>query len=603
MPKHLSNSLLFIWVYLLVCPIEIQAQTGWQKTGAGSNISSMTTSSSSTANGTNAQNTIADNGFLPNLAATSRFLGQATLGVDYETIVSVASKGKETWLEEQFNLPITQNLEQYTRDLTQFAHDSTAANGGDLSKVEPQLAYWYSAWWRYVMTSEDLLRSRIALALSEIVVISQTPTLGGHALTLANYYDMLLKNSFGNFRTLLYDVTLHPAMGVYLTHINNPKTDTLANRFPDENYAREIMQLFSFGLFELNPDGTRKTDTSGQFIPTYDNEDIVEFSKIFTGLTWGDRDKFGKSRPVNEDGYTVPMKMYDANHEPGVKKLLNGTTIPDRNPVDGMADLNDALDNIFNHPNVGPFIGKLLIQRLVKANPSPAYVARVTAAFNNNGQNVRGDMKAVIRAILLDEEASNCPNPNEALDGMLREPIVRYTQLSRAFNASNQSGKFRNSMNNFYAQVFQRPLSSPSVFNFFQQDFQPIGSIEENDLFAPVFQITNSVSTVGYLDRLHKWLFNDNLMEFQTFYKNEPKRLSINQTYLDLTDEEALRDQKNLEILVNRLDLILAHGMLTSKTKTLIIAALQKIPDDRIEYRIKMAIFLVMASPDYLIFR
>ena len=253
--------------------------------------------------------------------------------------------------------------------------------------------------------------------------------------------------------------------------------------------------------------------------------------------------------------------------------------------------------------SVGPFIGKLLIQRLVKANPSPAYIARVTAAFNNNGQGVRGDMKAMIRAILLDEEAADCPMAEEALDGMLREPMVRYTQLMRAFNATSPSMIFRNDMNEFYAFTFQRPLASPSVFNFFQQDYQPIGPIEENGLVAPVFQIANSVSTVGYNDLLHEWIFDENYLEYQSLFSGEVKQSDFTEAYLDLSDELALQDTDNIGTLVERLNLLLMHGNMTDRTRALLTNALKRIPEERIEYRVKMAIYLVMVSPDYLIFR
>jgi len=267
----------------------------------------------------------------------------------------------------------------YINQLTERAKDSIVAQGGDPAGYEAKDQFFHSAFTNYAMTGEDLLRARVALALSEIFVISEVGALDGEPLGWASYYDLLLQHSFGNYRDLLYDITLHPCMGVYLTHLNNPKTDTTQNQFPDENYAREVMQLFSIGLYELNLDGSRKLDTAGNFIPTYDLGEIEEFAKVFTGLSWGDRNEFGKRFPVSELGLTIPMQMFDEEHEPGSKQLLNGFVVPDRNPVDGLADLNDAIDNLFNHPNVGPFLARLLIQRLVKSNPSPDYISRVTS--------------------------------------------------------------------------------------------------------------------------------------------------------------------------------------------------------------------------------
>ena len=589
--------LLLIWVLSFQI---VFAQNGPITIGAGK-FSDVVVTSSDAANSTTAENTIQDNGYLPNLTATSRFLGQSTLGANYETIVEVAQKGEENWLTEQFALQPAFTLEQYVSDLTLWAADSVLTNGGDVSRIDPLLRYWHFAWWQYVMSTDDLLRSRVALALSEIFVISELPQLDDFPLALANYYDMLMRNSFGNFRTLLEDVTFHPAMGVYLTHMNNPKSDPATNRFPDENYGREVMQLFTIGLYELNPDGSRKLDENGNFIPTYDNEDIQEFAKIFTGMTWGDNFVFGRD-PTREQSYTIPMQIFDFWHEPGTKTLLNGVVVPDRNLVDGIADVSDALDNLFNHPNVGPFIGHLLIQRLVKSNPSPEYIARVTAAFNDNGQGIRGDMKAVIRAILMDEEARNCPS-DDAFSGMLREPMVRYTHAARAFNAASNEGTYRNSMNDFYNLTFQRPLGSPSVFNFFQSNYQPIGSVEENNLVAPEFQITNSVSIMGYGNELHDWVMRDyDVMQYGSIFNGEQTTFD-KRVNLDLSHEIQLGETGDIEALIERLDLLLTHGLMTEKTKSIIRKAVADIPDHRANLRGRTAIFLTMISPDYLIIR
>ena len=506
------------------------------------------------------------------------------------------------WIENQFTIQSAFSIEQFTKDATVYALDSIFANGGDPQSVQPQVYYWHSGWWQYTMTSDDVLRNRIALALSEIFVISEIPVLDDVPLSLANYYDMLLQNSFGNFRDLLEDVTLHPAMGLYLTHVNNPKSDSTFNRFPDENYAREVMQLFTIGLYKLNNDGTPILDNNGNLIPTYDNFDIEEFAKVFTGLTYGDNWLFGQ-QPLSELSYTLPMQMINFWHEPGPKYLLNNDSIPDRNPVDGMADVDDALDNLFYHPNVGPFIGRRLIQRLIKSNPSPEYIERVTLAFNNNGNGVRGDMKAMIKAILLDPEARDCAAMSDPFEGMLREPLVRYTQMCRAFNAFAPSGQFRNRMRNFYDATLQRTLSSPSVFNFFQPDYQPIGPIDDNDMVAPEFQIFNSVSVLGYANELHEWIFKDDrAMEYVSFFQGEYTN-SDNLVNLDFTDELALEDLSEIGELIERLNIILLHAQLTSETRAIVRDALEQIPNDRAEYRVRIAIFLLMLSPDYLIFR
>ena len=434
-------------------------------------------------------------------------------------------------------------------------------------------------------------------------MISELPQLKKYPLALANYYDLLLDHSFGNYRDLIEAITLHPAMGVYLTHMNNPKSDVRFNRFPDENYAREIMQLFSIGLYELNNNGTRKTDSSGNPIPSYDNDDIEEFAKVFTGLTWGDAFLFGQ-KPSGRLSYTVPMNMINAWHEPGPKNLLNGKTIPDRRPINGLADIKDALDNLFNHPNTGPFLVRRLIQRMVKSNPSPDYINRVSNAFNDNGEGVRGDMKAVIKAILLDPEARDCGFTNDPFEGMLREPIVRYTHLSRAFNASSEDGLYRNSMKEFQELLFQRPLASPSVFNFFQPDYKPVGPIEQAGLVAPEFQITNSVSIMGYANRLHDWIMKkNNVMEFAKIYSKENWRNDAARVNFDLSDEEEISGLEHVDALIERINLILLHGQMTPFTRNTIRNVLVEIPDKQSDIRLQMALYLAMISPDYLILR
>lgn len=541
-------------------------------------------------------------GLLPNETAASRFLAQATLGADYHLIQSTANQSYNEWLEAQFQVERPFTIEDLTRQLTIMALDSTFARGGDPNRVEPNIFYWHTAWWQYTMTAPDLLRARVALALSEIFVISEVPDLEDYPLALANYYDVLMDHSFGNFRDLLEAVTLHPAMGLYLTHLNNPKANPDLNRFPDENYAREVMQLFTIGLYMLNPDGSQILDDNGQPIPTYNNENIYEFAKIFTGLSFGDAYLFGQ-RPLSEQSFLQPMKMFDQWHQAGSKRLLLGDTIPDRTTVDGMADIRAALDNLFNHPNVGPFIGRLLIQRLVKSNPSPEYIARVTAAFDDNGKSVRGDMKAVIRAILLDPEARDCYHIDDPWQGMLKEPIVRYTQMCRGLNAANDAGLFRNAMNHFYRATFQRPLASPSVFNFFQPDYQPIGPVADNDLVGPEFQITNSVSITGYANLMHEWLiFGYDPMEYRSIFSGE-QYSQAKRTYLNLEVEFAMAEEGRLGEVLERFNLVLAQGQLSESTKSIILDALYAFEEQGAEDQVRLMLFLIMVSPDYLVLR
>lgn len=412
--------------------------------------------------------------------SASRFLAQATFGANLALIQHVANIGHEAWLDEQLVLPAIDTLPIVS---------AGTVDGEGL--ILPAMFRW--AHWQYMMTAPDLLRHRMVFALSQLLVIStQLDELGEQARGMSSYYDLFQKHAFGKFRYLLFDVTMHPFMGIYLSHLKNRKTDLALNRFPDENYAREVMQLFTIGLYELNQDGSYQLDQNGSPIPTYSNAEITEFAKVFTGLTTKpeqddqviDLEYFLE----NDDIFHEAMIMYDDEHEPGEKKLLKGLVIPAGQT--GMQDINDAVDNLFNHPNVGPFIGRLLIQRLVKSNPSPAYISRVTAAFNDNGSGVRGDMKAVIKAILLDSEARDTSYFTDPTHGKLREPFVRYVQLCRAFNPASPNGLYRNSGGLAQDMLQQYPFHAPSVFNFFLPTYQPLGPLAKANLVAPEFQIT-----------------------------------------------------------------------------------------------------------------
>ncbi len=568
----------------------------------GGNYQNLTITTSHSDNNYNPINTVSAQGILANVNATSRFLGQATLGVPYDDIMTIANMSHSEWLDQQFATSSAFSVEQMTKDITSMALDSTYLMGGDPNDVFLARWYWHTAWWQYTMTSPDLLRNRIALALSEIFVISEVGALNGQPLALANYYDMLLDNAFGNFRDLMEDITFHPAMGVYLTHMNNPKSDAIYNRFPDENYARELMQLFSIGLYELNLDGSRKTDINGAFIPTYDNNIIQEFSKVLTGFTWGDAFLFGQSAN-SVLSYTIPMQVFDSWHEPGPKYLLNNFVVPDRSPVDADADIQDGLDNIFNHPNVGPFLAHKLIQRLVKSNPSSQYIERVATAFNDNGAGVRGDMMAVIKAILLDEEARNCNAQYDPTSGMLREPMVRYAHIVRAFKGFTPEGLYKNFMETFYQSTGQRPLGSPSVFNFFQPYYQPLGVMADNNLVGPEFQIMNTVTISGYANVLHDWIFDEDPMEYFELYSGEPYTYE-KFVHLDLTTELTMGDDENLGDLIERLNVIFLHGNLSNESRNTIyntVSQMTSSSEDQLETRVKMCIYLMLISPDYLV--
>jgi uncharacterized protein (DUF1800 family) len=419
--------------------------------------------------------------------------------------------------------------------------------------------------------------------LSEIFVVSDNvDAVRENPVGMANYYDMLLDNSFGNFRDLLGDVSLHPIMGVYLSHLRNERSDPARSRFPDENYAREVMQLFSVGLFELRPDGTLFTNAEGDPIPTYDNSDITEFAKIFTGLSFDSpAPDFRGGTPV----WTRPMRMYQDRHEPGPKYLLRAGFVPPGQS--GMQDIDDAIDNLFNHPNVGPFIGRRLIQRLITSNPSPEYIRRVTAVFDNNGDGVRGDMRSVVRAILMDPEARQLPNGTETRRGRLRESYLRRVHLARAFDAANLLGTYPITDRNAPTDFGQLPVSSPTVFNFFLPDHQPTGEIADADLFAPEFQIMTAVTAIASANALQSQV--EGLMNND----DDP----MNEVRLDLSNEFAIG--ANSRALIDRLDLLLMYGNMSVPMRRILVNALEQLPDP-IE-RVEMAIHLISISPEYVV--
>lgn len=561
----------------------------------------VTVSTSSETAESSAENTLNEAGFLPNLNKASRFLSQATLGYNYEDIVETSTMGVEDWIDSQFNIIQVDTLLKSVRALVKTYRDST--NNPTANGTQRQ---WKFAWWDYHMSNDDHLRQRIAFALSEILVISEKSGFSQNPYALADYYDIFLKHAYGNYRDILQDVTMHASMGIYLTYLNNPKTDTTINRFPDENYAREIMQLFTIGLYELNNDGTRKLDSLGQFINSYDNLDIAEFAKVFTGFSWADRTSFGKT-PRKDTSYIPEMIMFNDWHEPGPKYLLNGFVVPDRIPIDGIADVNDALDNLFDHPNVGPFVCKLLIQRLVTSNPPADYVDRVASVFNDNGQGVRGDMKAIVTAILLDPYANDCEAADKFEFGMLREPFIRYMQLNKAFDASTLSGVYRNDMYTVEGLVEQSPLFSPSVFNFFQADYQPLGEINDANLVAPEFQITDAQTVAGYINGLYEWVIRDNIADENDLFGGEANSGYDDEiSSIDLGDEVMFTDDDELHILLDRLNLILAQGRLSDQTENIIIEAIKEFPNDTAEQeedRVRLAIYLVLSAPEYLINR
>ncbi len=529
----------------------------------------------------------------------SRFLSQATLGADLETIKKVAHEGIESWINEQIDVPPSQTLETMKSVFAEIV-EWYFLNGGNPDDVltRPNWVTFNYTWWENHMQAKDLLRQRVALALSEIYVISLDSDLSGQGYGLADYYDVLLKHAFGNFEDMLYEITLHPCMGFYLSHLNNPREIPEENIHSDENYAREVMQLFTVGLFQLNQDGTRKTDGQGNWIPTYGQADIKELAKVFTGLGVGGvvENEYVTDPYFGLDIYvadmTKPMIMYEEWHQPGTKKMLDGYVIPAGQT--GLKDIKDAIHRLALHPNVGPFVGKQLIQRLVTSNPTPAYVARIAAVFADNGHHVRGDMSAVIKAILLDPEARTCQSLENPNFGKLTEPFLRYTQFTKAVPMEQYYGRYWNVAYGFYEATGQNPLGSRTVFGFYLPDYQPLGPISENGLVGPEFQIHNSRTSIEYMNQANAWTVWGYVMD--DWEKDNP-----HVTY-DIDELKSLA--RDPETLVNRLDILFTHGSLSQYTRDLIKEAITPlIENDYRQDRVRLAMYLLMVSPDYNIMK
>ncbi|MFN7570214.1 MAG: DUF1800 family protein [Betaproteobacteria bacterium] len=538
----------------------------------------------------------------PTQTEAARFLAQATFGPTMPDIDRVVAIGYDGWLAEQFARP------QTSHRATLDAVATTLPAGTNLGQNQ-----FLESWWKQAARGDDALRQRAAWALAQIFVVSSLDSaVADHPLGVASYYDMLGEHAFGNFRNLLEAVTLHPMMGLYLSHLRNQKEDAASGRVPDENYAREAMQLFTIGLVELNRDGTPRL-FDGRPRETYGNNDIAGLAKVLTGWSWyagpnpGDRtDARFFGRNPNAERAWRPMQSYPQFHSTAEKRFL-GATIPAQGAPDGPGSLKVALDTLFGHPNVGPFIGRQLIQRLVTSNPSPAYVARVTAAFDDNGSGVRGDLRAVWRAVLTDPEARGAAGLVDPQFGRLREPVQRLAHWMRSFGAQSDSGRFLMlTTDNPATSLGQTPMRAPSVFNFYRPGFVPPGSrIADAGLVAPEFQIANEVSVVGYLNTLRNVLANG--------AGSRPGGGSRNDIQPDYRAELALADDPSA--LLARVDLLLTAGSLPSARRNQIRDAVASVAipaasgsnqaaiDAARRNRVNLAIFLTMASPEYLVQR
>ncbi len=519
----------------------------------------------------------------------SRFLAQTTFGPRLDEIADLQTQGPEAWLDAQMALPVTRIL-----PVVQSQPDGAQLLG-------PRLR----ANWETFITADDQLRQRVAFALSEIMVVSQ---LGYECaecpLGMASYYDTLAENAFGNYRDLLEDATLHPVMGFYLSMLGNARADLVANTRADENFAREIMQLFSIGLVMLNPDGSVQM-MDDEPIPTYNIDHVKELARVFTGWTWAgtpswefpEADQLVPMEPYRE-GETAPFHDYGSKLIVGHGGILTTTSVPDNQPPED--DLALALDTLFNHPNVGPFLSSQLIQKLVTSNPSQEYVARVSAVFADDGTGVRGNLAAVVRAILLDPEARNPATHAPDSFGKLREPILRLTHMWRSLEAEFDVGGAANNFIFLGLQLGQSPLQAPSVFNFYRPDYES-NFVDDPALVAPEFQINTESRLVNYQNLLRELTIAGFSGGATTTF------------YHVVMDGDLIRAPllQSPEAFIDRIDLLFFGGAMAGQTRTVLLDLLENyriengevagLDTSDLTLRAAITLYVALSSPQYLI--
>lgn len=501
---------------------------------------------------------------LPSAEEAARFLIQTSFGPTMESIESVMSLGYTGYFDDQ--VAMTPNLTGVNMYRTGQPYSASL---------------WRHGWWKTVLVSNDQLRQRMAYALSQIFVVNNEggSVIGDNIQTQASYYDPLLSGSFGSFREVLNHVTYSPTMGFYLSHLNNRKSDPATNRFPDENFAREVMQLFTIGLWKLNPDGSHQLDESGKSIPTYDNGVITEMAKIFTGMsngsTMGGRTSTSFYDSATGGDYVKPMIVWDEEHEEGEKVIFGGVIVPEGQT--GEEDVQQTLDSLADHQNVGPFIGRLLIQRFTSSNPSPEYLRRVSLAWSTSD----GNLEDVLRAVIFDPEIRS-RDDGDGIRGKVREPLIRMTHLMRAFAPPVEGAKFGVLANTLRSEFGQYAMSSPTVFNFYSSDHSPGGGLGDLGLVSPELQIATTSALLGTHDRLKT-------------------SASVGHWVRGIEYDEELMMVDEPEELLNRLDLLLAAGMLSSPTRAAVLGRING--EANVVNKVAVAVQTIVTSPDFSVLK
>lgn len=558
----------------------------------------------------------------------TQFLQRATFGPTVAEIDSLTAqmmqdgvvKAASDWIDNQFTI---------TPSLHEARHEEMRVADGWPSAIEEDiylLRYRHHAFWDIACRGEDQLRQRVAWALAQIVVTSEDGSNFNNAqfsdqsgqqrpfhLGVVNYYDMLVQNADQTYLDVLKDVAFHPVMGVYLSHVRNKKADVNLGTFPDENFAREIMQLFSIGLYQLNNDGTYVLDETQQRIPTYDNETVKELARLFTGMTYAGNNNINFGRP----DLHRPMILLNQWHDAGDKTLFNGQVLPGN--ADGAADIRAGIDMLYEHANVAPFISRLLIQRLVRSNPSRGYMTRVSRVFNDNGSGVKGDLKAVVKAILLDREAwdsirtQRLNNPlrvmvssNGTERSRMIEPVVMYAGFTRRFatGSTYENGGLRIGTMEWDWQ--QSPYKSPTVFNFYMPNFQPAGPITtytasnlipNREIYAPEFQLLSSV-VVNRMANRYRWEINEANSRHWPANTSKTGQLILD-IPLDFAKYDALGNDP--VALVAAIDLDLCNGTMSDEMRAMLVQAINDDTNSNPINRSRAALTCVVLSPAYLI--
>lgn len=530
-----------------------------------------------------------------NQREASRFLSRTTFGGTKTQLDALSGTDAVEFLKAEFEKPASLTLPSV---LTVPRNENGNLPGSAASDV----------YWDQIITADDQLRQRMAFALSQIVVYSDIAV--ADSSQRAYYQDILIRNAFGNYRDLLQDITYSPAMANWLTYLRNQKGDPRTGRMPDENYAREILQLFSIGLFEMYPDGSPRLDAQGKEIPTYDNEDVVGLARVFTGLSYdvGPGSSFWDN---SEEANRQPLKMFPDRHSE-LEKTFLGTTIPAG--TDGDESISIALDTIFDHPNLAPFLARQLIQRFTESSPSPSYIRRVAQAFErgtyttNSGEKFgstgRGDLEATLAAVLLDESLykDRTNEPETVTNGKVREPILRFTHWARAFNVtnihSNNEARLTMTVDPVNA-IGQHPIRSPSVFNFYRPGYIAPGTLTgDRNMTAPEFQIVNESTAIGYLNFMTDFTFDrtpQRDQELQSFLPDYTEELALVDTPEDLVGylDTLLTGQRMPEEEINEIEQILLEMPISEGSP-------EDAAADRLQ-KVQVAVSLVLNSPSYAV--